>query len=60
MMIMYQTAYLLPASSIFGALVHSQSTIVSQKYLYIGALATMVAAVLMMLLVGIPVSGLLF
>lgn len=59
MLFMSQTAFLLPASSIFGALVHSQAEIVSKRQLYLSALMTMIAAFLMMVLVGLPLGSIL-
>lgn len=60
MLFMSQTAFLLPASSVYGALVHSQAEIVSKRQLYISALMTMTAALLTMILTAIPLGSLLF
>lgn len=57
---MAQTAFLLPASSFYGALVYSQATHIGTKNIYQSAALTMIAAVLMMLVVGIPLGSLLF
>ncbi len=59
MLFMSQTAFLLPASSIYGALVHSQAEIVSKRQLYICALLTMLTALLVMVLVAIPLGNIL-
>ena len=60
MNIMSQVAFLLPASSFYGALAHSQASSVTTKNIYLASAMTVVAAVLMMLLVGIPLGNLLF
>ena len=57
---MAQTAFLLPASSFYGALVYSQASHIGTKNIYKSAALTMIAAVLMMLVVGIPLGSLLF
>lgn len=57
---MAQTAFLLPASSFYGALIYSQASQIGTKNIYPAAITTMVAAVLMMVLVGIPLGSILF
>lgn len=57
---MAQTAFLLPASSFYGALIHSQAQQVLAKNLYIFAIFSMIAAFLMMILVGIPLGNIVF
>ena len=60
MNIMSQVSFLLPASSFYGALAHSQASSVTTKNIYIASAMTVIAALLMMLLVGIPLGSLLF
>ena len=59
MLFMSQTAFLLPASSVYGALIHSQAEIVSKRQLYISAVMTMIAAFLTMILTAIPLGSIL-
>jgi len=59
MLYLSQTAFMLPASSIYGALLHSQTSIVEKKYLYLCAVMTMVAAFVMMVVVAIPLGSIL-
>ena len=59
MLFMSQTAFLLPASSVYGALVHSQAEIVSKRQLYLSALMTMLTALIVMVLVAIPLGNVL-
>ena len=59
MLFMSQIAFLLPASSFYGAVIHSQAEIVGKRPIYIGAVLSIVAAVLSMLCVMIPIGSLL-
>lgn len=60
MNIMSQVAFLLPASSFYGALAHSQASFVTTKNIYLASAMTIAAALLMMFFVGIPLGNLLF
>ena len=60
MCLMAQTAFLLPASSIYGALIYSQAEHISSRYIMMAAVIAMVAATLAMLLVFMPLGNVLF
>ena len=60
MCLMSQTAFMLPASSIYGALIYSQSGEVATKDIMLSALMTMIAAALAMILVILPIGTMLF
>ena len=59
MIYMSQIAFLLPASSFYGAVIHSQAEIVGKKPIYIGAVLSILVAILAMLCVIIPLGSLL-
>ena len=59
MLYMSQIAFMLPASSFYGAVVHSQAEQVGKKSLYIGAAATIIAAILTMFCIMIPLGSVL-
>ena len=60
MNIMTQIAFLLPTSSFYGALAHSQASSLTTKNIYLASFMTIIAALLMMILVGIPFGNILF
>lgn len=59
MLFMSQIAFMLPASSFYGAVVHSQAGQVGKKSIYIGAISSIAAAILTMLCVMIPLGSML-
>lgn len=60
MCLMSQTAFMLPASSIYGALIYSQSGEVATKDIMLCAFMAMIASALAMILVILPLGQLLF
>lgn len=60
MCLMSQTAFMLPASSIYGALIYSQSGEVATKDIMLCAFMAMIASTLAMVLVILPLGNILF
>ncbi len=59
MLYMAQTAFLLPSGSLYGALLHSQTTVVEKKYVYVSAAMTILSAIAMMIVVALPLAPIL-
>ena len=60
MMYMGNTAFLLPSSSMQGALIYTQAEQVSGKYIMLGAAFTIIAIFITMIAVIIPVADYFF
>ena len=60
MLYMSQTAFMLPSASIYGALLHSQATIIEKKYIYLCATMTVISAIIMMIVIAIPLTPIIF